>query len=336
MISVFLAISIILCTAGACSAVELTVVPSGERTFAVTGTGIDRLAAVDVYLTYDPKYLAGPRVVKGALAREALLKWSVRGAGSLRIGILNPGSFASSGELASVSFDKVQDVSGGVATMAVSAIDRRGMPVPVRTKISVPPGPAVPTPSSASRPDPDKRVALHSSVLDRFREFKGERTPGNLMFLFQAPAGAGYRQEPPVAISNGIGRVKLFISSREREELAPGFAVRGARLFSIGVREGGWVIEVVPEKGTIEAVLSIMRGGMLYEIPLVVAPLYENGKKKPFEEAELLELLVGRAGVEQASFDLNHDGRHDFIDDYILIANYLSGGGSAAQKAAIF
>jgi hypothetical protein len=165
------------------------------------------------------------------------------------------------------------------------------------------------------------------SVLDRFREFKGERTPANLSSLFKAVGERPLLQIPAIAIADGTSTVTLVIAM-ETGDRPPVFAFKAARYVSVSRSdEGEWEVEVRPEAGVVDAGITMLYHGLSQEFPLIVAP------------AVRLPAAPGRAASEAAfrnflaaGADLNGDGRMDYLDDYIFTANYLAQSEEPAQQ----
>ncbi|HEU0265652.1 MAG TPA: hypothetical protein VFR01_08005, partial [Geobacterales bacterium] len=118
-------------------------------------------------------------------------------------------------------------------------------------------------------PAPTRLVPL-KSVLERFKEYDGERS----MAIFRSfiAASGTVSQEPYPALSDGQGVVRLKIPG-DATAPAPAFAVKGARIVGMKrIDRGGWQVEVLPLKGVTAASVTILGREALSEYPLVVAP----------------------------------------------------------------
>jgi hypothetical protein len=179
-------------------------------------------------------------------------------------------------------------------------------------------------PAQPAAPD-EKKFNQRTSVLEAFRNYQGEKSPKTLVDLF-TKAMAGTRQEPPIALSDGQGVVRLFVEVSGNG--APNFALKGAKLVSIKTAEDStWVVEALPDQGGYDAQVTVMQGGTFRQIPLTVAPplpaALKFGAGGKLAEADFNRFLK-ETGTEKAPrFDLNGDGKRDYIDDYIFTANYL-------------
>jgi hypothetical protein len=183
----------------------------------------------------------------------------------------------------------------------------------------------------AALPPAEKKMTVHKSILERFREFQGVKDPKALMALFTSDPMPGIRQEPPVAISDGKTRLKVFIDLPATGKETPNFALKGAQMVSVKMAENTkWVIEALPETGVYDASITVMQSQFAIEIPLAVAPrvAISTGKAGTKDEAGFAFFLKTRGSAKSPRFDLNGDGVRNYIDDYIFTANYLSEQGS--------
>jgi hypothetical protein len=178
----------------------------------------------------------------------------------------------------------------------------------------------------ASVPPVEKKITIHKSILDRFRDFQGEKSPEALKALFAAATMPGIRQEPAIGLADGKARLKVFIDLPASGNKAPNFALSGAKLVSLKKEDSVWVVEAQPEKGAYKATLTTMHGESMTEIPLTVAPQVAigTGKDGIADEAAFADFLKDRGSEKAPRFDLNADGLRNYIDDYIFTANYLA------------
>ena len=181
---------------------------------------------------------------------------------------------------------------------------------------------------------PEGKYTLYKGVIDRFRDFKGEKTPQNLMALFDEKVAGTIVQEPPIALSDGKKTVTLKVDLGE-SGAAPNFALRGATLKSLGKDGSKWVVVVLPEARRSDAVLIIVVGERMIEYPLTVAPPVDVNidKRDPLIEKDF-NLFLKEKGTDKAPrFDLNGDGKRDYVDEFIFTANYLAARSTGKEKA---
>lgn len=175
---------------------------------------------------------------------------------------------------------------------------------------------------------PEKEVYANRSVLDGFRDLTGERTVKALLSLFEHNEAVGFHQEPLIGIADGKLAVKAAIISDSADNMAPGIVVKGARLVSVKKAPeytNTWIVELVPEKNADEASLTVSMEKIAVIYPITVAPrvnvdLDKSGK---VTEADFNLFLKKRDMSKEAAFDMNGDGKKDYLDDYIFTANYI-------------
>ena len=184
------------------------------------------------------------------------------------------------------------------------------------------------TPAAAPTGKSEAALATPKSVLEQFRAYQGAKTPQALVAIFKQNVVKGIRQEPPVAMSDGITPVGILIDLPAQEKSAPNFALKGAKLMSLKTEgENTWVVEALPAKGVYEATVKVLNDGSVIEIPLTVAPPLPReakpGKGDGLTEDDFKMFLKETGTAKTPRFDLNGDGKRDYIDDYIFTANYI-------------
>jgi len=196
-------------------------------------------------------------------------------------------------------------------------------PSPEPAEEKAPPAKSAEQPAPAPAPAPAPQPIV--STLERFQGMQGPKSVASLTALFKRDPATGYTQSPAIAIADGKGTVKLVIANVPGDR-APNFAFSAASYVSLSRNdEGGWVVEVRPEAGVVKASVTMLAGGVMQEFPLIVAPKAEVRLTKGAEVSEAdFQLFLKERGTAAASkFDLNGDGKRDFLDDYIFTANYL-------------
>lgn len=174
-----------------------------------------------------------------------------------------------------------------------------------------------------------RTIYTQKSILDRFREYQGERTAAAFISLFEEQSMIGCRQEPTVALSDGKSVVKVRFISTAGNKTASDVAVWGARLISLKRDPdytNTWVVEVLPEKGGYQASIAVSQGELKIVYPLTIAPRIESGLVRSgvvTRPENKLSLKTGEA-TKSSIVDRGHDSRWDYLDDYIVTANYLA------------
>jgi hypothetical protein len=180
------------------------------------------------------------------------------------------------------------------------------------------------------------QIVSYKSVLEQFRTFKGVKTPSALIAIFEQNVMQGIRQEPPIALSDGTANVKVFIKLPSTGKESPNFALKDAKLVSLETEgENGWMLELLPSKGVYMVTVIMLRDGVQTEIPLTVAPpAPPEAKLGKLTESDFSLFLKEQGTAKAPRFDLNGDGKRDYLDDYIFTANYLvrNGTGKSGRK----
>jgi hypothetical protein len=175
-------------------------------------------------------------------------------------------------------------------------------------------------------PEPEReKIIVYKSVLERFKEFKGKKTPEALIALFSSGGGEG-RQTPPLVLSDGKTTVKVVIELNANSE-DNNFLLDGVSLVTLTNKSGNsWIAELLPENNILEATISVPQNNQWHVAPLTVSPPADVAiRRSSGKEAEVdfERYLKERGTAKTPRFDLNGDGRRDYIDDYIFTANYL-------------
>ena len=164
---------------------------------------------------------------------------------------------------------------------------------------------------------PDE-LAASESMLERFRVYQGEKSPTILTTLFKTEVAPIISQEPSVVLSDGKTTVKIIVSLSSQDGKSLNFALNGSKLISLKKDEESdrWIIEALPQANTYNASLTIRNGNDVTEYPLTVAPFI---KSVTINSTDFTAFLKNHGKAA----DLNGDGRHDYIDDFIYTANYI-------------
>jgi len=185
---------------------------------------------------------------------------------------------------------------------------------------------AVPAPQKT---EPVKMTVYKSSA-EQFSTYKGEKSPGALIALLGKQVAPDIRQEPAFVLSDGRTTVKILAEVKDTGDKAPNFALLGARLVSLTIdnSSAAWVVEALPQAGVQQANLTILTDSAIIEYPLTLAPPVATVSAA---EADFIAFLKD-SGATPPRQDLNGDGRHDHLDDFIYTVNYLSRKGAAGRE----
>jgi hypothetical protein len=197
---------------------------------------------------------------------------------------------------------------------------RKDMTLPLPGATPPQGGDSAVTPAEAKAADLSS--AAYKSVLQMFKEFKGERNDKSLVALFADAVYPGLKQEPPIALADGVKTVKLTLKLKPSGNESPKFIMQGANVQHLrgDADEYIWIVEAVPRKGVTEANLTVIDGKRTLVFPLIVVPPVDTamsggGKTTAADFARYL--------TKPAKYDLNKDGKFDYVDDYIYTANYI-------------
>ncbi len=177
----------------------------------------------------------------------------------------------------------------------------------------------------------EKKDIVYPSVSEKIRTSSEKLTVEKLLALFELSTELPYSQAPGVVLSDGKTSVSLTVRLGEDGRETPSFALKHAKLLSLQQGEGGeWLIEALPVLNTNEAALTVSLEASSIRIPLTVAqPLNSKslGDLKEFSEKTFSLFLKERGTKDAPRYDLNGDGKRDYLDDYIFAANFLAGRG---------
>lgn len=179
----------------------------------------------------------------------------------------------------------------------------------------------------------EKKDIVYPAVSEKVKTSSEKVTMEKLLALFELPKELPYAQTPRVVLSDGKASVRLTVRLAGDGKETPSFALKQAKLLSLQQGEGGeWLIEALPVVNTNEAALTVSLEASSILIPLTVAQPINGrslGDLKVLSEKTFPLFLKERGTKEAPRYDLNGDGKRDYLDDYIFAANFLAGGGQA-------
>lgn len=183
--------------------------------------------------------------------------------------------------------------------------------------------------AAAPKPKTEKMTYTQKSVLDRFYEYKGERSAKKFTALFEQDGMIGFRQDPAAALSDGTSLVHITFIAPAGIRKTPEVSLKGATLVSVKKDPNNtntWVVSVKPDAGEYAASLTIPQENVTMVYPVIVAPKadVDLNKSGTVTEEDFTLFLKERGTEKKPKFDLNKDGKRDAVDDYVFTANYLS------------
>ena len=173
------------------------------------------------------------------------------------------------------------------------------------------------------------KQTIYGSVLDRFRAYRGEKTPAILIELFTKAISPSISQVPAVAISDGKATVRVTVDLSAIKGTSTDFTLAGAKLVSLKKENDSdtWILDALPQVNSLKATVTISNSGSVIEFPLTVVPPAAAVSAKQADFAAFLK----DSGAKVPKHDLNGDGRHDYLDDFIYTAHYLIKSSAAAK-----
>lgn len=163
-------------------------------------------------------------------------------------------------------------------------------------------------------------LTSYKGVLESFRVFNGEKSPAAYIALYKKEITPSISQEPAIALSDGKTPLNILIKLETAGDKSPNFSLNGARLVSLSKDASlRWVVVALPKTGVVQASLTVLTDSEMIEYPLTLAPPVEGVSAA---ESDFTTFLAD-SGAAAPQRDLNGDGRHDYLDDFIYTANYL-------------
>lgn len=174
----------------------------------------------------------------------------------------------------------------------------------------------------------EKKSIVFPSVAERIKAFQDRPTMEKLVAAFVLAKDLPYLQSPRIVLTDGKTSVSVTVSLGDDGKETPTFALDHGKLLSLKQNEEGeWLVEVLPSQNANDAALTVSLGESVARIPLTVAqPLTAKqlGDLKPISEKSFGQFLKERGTKDLPRYDLNGDGKRDYLDDYIFAANYLA------------
>lgn len=172
--------------------------------------------------------------------------------------------------------------------------------------------PAIPG-QAENIPLPEKEFHSQESIIAALVKLGPAATVGALKTIFTSPGkDARVRQTPPVVFADGRSKVSLMLN-KSASTNRPSIGVQGCRLAEIeDAGDAGWQIHLLTVAGAWPAKILLLGDNELVEFPLVIVPQIESIPRNLMDNAAIPAL------------DLDQDGQHTPLDDYLLIGNLLA------------
>ncbi len=321
----------LICPAKSFAAMQMLITPNGDGAFFLEGDNVIGVEAVDIMIDYDTSSLANPRVTANG---GTLTNVYADTPGTLLISVFRENTDAAF-EL-DLKFEKKGDLPGVINQVTATVRDTTGKSFPVPALTYSPPANQANGPGSDSAANAPAAKIISSdgrkkSVLQRFREFKGEKGLKAFAALFEQNDRERIMQEPAIALSDGSTPVLIRIELRPGQNYSPDLALLNAKLVSLRkVDEKSLIITVLPHSEAWEARLVLGTGKEIIDFPLVVAPIVKIASG--IDEKNFLAALNNYLSNQTA---LQHGKSEPYRDEYIFTANYLANLANTSPKKAL-
>ena len=180
-------------------------------------------------------------------------------------------------------------------------------------------------PTTHTKPAETSQYVVYKGILDRFRLYTGSKKLSAYKALFDKNIAQAIQQQPALLVNNGQSKAVLTVDIPASKNSSLNFAVNGGVLvaFKQDKRDKNrWMVEVLPDAGTLVVTLTILSGNEGYEYPLTVVPPVKT--TLTFDERGWNRFLKEVGTAKAPLNDLNKDGVRDYKDEFIFVANCLS------------
>jgi hypothetical protein len=316
----------------AIAGITMFVSPDGDGRFIVEGDNAQGVEAIDVMIGYDTASLANPRVeTQGSIITDVYTGTP----GILNVTVTREDPEATF-ELY-LRFDKKGDSPGVIDYVSATARGTDGKNYAASSDLRALAPEPTSRANSGSAGAPAARIidfdGREKSVLQRFKEFKGEKGLEAFAALFRQGRGERIVQEPAIAFSDGKTPVVIRLQLQAEGKHSPDIALLDAKLVSVQkVNEKSWAITVLPGEGAWEARLALGTGTEMVDFPLVVAPLVKI--QGGINDKNFLVALNKYLSDQAAGRTSERGTFRQVLHEYIFTANCLANPATVPPKKA--
>ena len=153
--TLIIALMFLLTTVGsATAAMRIDLLPSGDSSVTILGSGMEGVAVLDLELSYDPDRMLSPLGVRGPLVpSDAIFNFNPATPGRIRLFIRMGGRAVNgSGQIASITFTRVGDAAVEIRSISANLVTVKGTSAAVATRILSRPTPETAEASSTGVP----------------------------------------------------------------------------------------------------------------------------------------------------------------------------------------
>lgn len=190
-------------------------------------------------------------------------------------------------------------------------------------------------PAAVANAEETPQYVVYKGILDRFKQFNGSKTLPAMVALFEKKVAQTIHQEPAILLSDGHSKATLTVDIPARINSSPNFAVNGGTLVSFKQDKqsrGRWIVEVLPDSGSIKVTVTIIARAEEFDFPLTVTPPVKTALTLDKSGWDRFLNEVGTAPAPK--HDFNNDGVRDYMDEFIFVANSLLNKVAPSRPAA--
>lgn len=180
-------------------------------------------------------------------------------------------------------------------------------------------------PAAEVKPEETAQYIVYKGVIDRFKQFKENKTLPALTALFDKKITQNIRQEPGLLLSNGLEKASVIVDIPASIGTSPNFAANGGKLISFMQDKsvkGRWIVEVLPAANSVRVTVTIIIGADEFEYPLTVSAPVKTALT--LDDSGWATFIKEVGTLEAPLHDFNNDGIRDYVDEYMFVANLLA------------
>jgi hypothetical protein len=280
---------------------------AGNSSYMVSGTDLENVGRIELAVSYDSLLLTNPGLQSRSSFPNAEVALDTDYSGNLSLTVISSKPMQGRGAFAVVTFGPIGTSTGCINNLTGRLYTTNGSQIPTAIFSVTNPTPLL----DASDPDDIPMI--------KEREAKGQTLMGGDVAYFPPEVKEIVDQSEKLSKEQDTETESLVA----KEENAGAPTGKGR---SEGKKEGVSSAEII-----------IFIDGNARRVPITVTPAAKVDLLSPGKVTEAdFDLFLKERGTEKAPrFDLNGDGRRDYVDDYIFTANYLLARKKEAGKGDI-
>lgn len=190
-------------------------------------------------------------------------------------------------------------------------------------------------PNADTKNEETPQYVAYKGILDRFKQYKGSKLLSSIVTIFDRKVAQSINQEPAILVSDNQSKATLTIDLPAGINSSPNFAVNGGKLVSFKQDKQikrRWIVEVLPDGGSLKVTVTIIAGTEDFEYPLTVVPPVKTALT--LDEKGWSRFLKEVGTTKAPLHDLNSDGMRNYVDEFIFVANYLASKATSVIPAS--